>query len=58
MHALIGNGADHVDHHVLVDGHPTCACGQELDRCRGAHCPRCGHRLPELVGSASAGRTG
>lgn len=20
----------------------TCACGQELDTCRGAHCPRCG----------------
>jgi hypothetical protein len=21
---------------------PTCACGQELDTCRGSHCPRCG----------------
>jgi uncharacterized paraquat-inducible protein A len=31
--------------HVHVDGHPTCACGQELDACRRAHCPRCGHRI-------------
>ena len=34
------------DRHVHVDGHPTCPCGQELDACRRAHCPRCGHRLP------------
>lgn len=20
----------------------TCTCGQELDSCRGSHCPRCG----------------
>ncbi|CAA9358937.1 MAG: hypothetical protein AVDCRST_MAG47-28 [uncultured Nocardioidaceae bacterium] len=32
--------------HVRVDGHATCPCGQELDTCRRAHCPRCGHRLP------------
>ena len=32
---------------VHVDGHPTCPCGQELDTCRRAHCPRCGHRLAE-----------
>ena len=36
------------DQHVHVDGHPTCPCGQELDTCRGSHCPRCGHRLPAL----------
>ena len=67
MYTVIGNGADqHSDRHhdghndghsdlhdldVLVDGHPTCACGQELDTCRRAHCPRCGHRLRELVGA-------
>ena len=35
-----------------LDGHPLCSCGQELDLCRHAHCPRCGHRLtaPVLVG--------
>ncbi len=42
---------DAIDHHVAitdahVDGHPTCPCGQELDTCRRAHCPRCGHRVP------------
>jgi hypothetical protein len=39
---------------VQADGHPTCSCGQELDVCHHAHCPRCGHRLvarePVLVG--------
>ncbi len=29
-----------------LDGHPLCSCGQELDLCTHAHCPRCGHRLP------------
>ena len=28
-----------------AEGHATCTCGQELDVCRHAHCPRCGHRL-------------
>lgn len=23
-----------------------CACGQQLDLCRGDHCPRCGRSLP------------
>lgn len=35
------------DHRVHVDGHPTCPCGQELDTCRRAHCPRCGLRVAE-----------
>lgn len=30
---------------ALVDGHPTCACGQELDVCHHDHCLRCGQRL-------------
>lgn len=34
---------------VHVDGHPICPCGQELDACRRAHCPRCGHRLTETA---------
>jgi hypothetical protein len=36
-----------MDFLVHVDGHPTCPCGQELDACSRAHCPRCGHRLSE-----------
>jgi hypothetical protein len=24
---------------------PVCACGQDLDTCRRAHCPRCGCTL-------------
>jgi len=24
---------------------PVCACGQDLDRCHGRHCPRCGRTL-------------
>jgi len=24
---------------------PVCDCGQELDVCSGAHCPRCGTTL-------------
>jgi hypothetical protein len=27
------------------EGHRTCSCGQELDICTHAHCPRCGHRI-------------
>lgn len=23
----------------------TCGCGQDLDRCSTAHCPRCGSQL-------------
>ena len=51
MYSAIGDDTnrrydyDEPDLHVLVDGHPTCACGQELDACSRAHCPRCGHRL-------------
>ena len=26
---------------------PVCACGQDLDVCRGNHCPRCGTTLFE-----------
>jgi hypothetical protein len=59
MYAAIGDGAGHDnnDLNALVDGHPTCACGQELDTCRGAHCPRCGHRIRELslAGARRAG---
>jgi hypothetical protein len=40
----VGQATGHRDVHI--DGHPTCPCGQELDTCRRAHCPRCGHRLP------------
>ncbi len=36
-----------MDFLVHVDGHPTCPCGQELDTWRRAHCPRCGHRVPD-----------
>jgi hypothetical protein len=36
-----------MDFLVHVDGHPICPCGQELDTCTRAHCPRCGHRLSE-----------
>jgi hypothetical protein len=25
----------------------ACGCGQPLDGCRGAHCPRCGRDLPD-----------
>ncbi|MGZ4426457.1 MAG: hypothetical protein ACXVXE_00845 [Nocardioidaceae bacterium] len=24
---------------------PVCGCGQDLDICTGAHCPRCGTSL-------------
>jgi hypothetical protein len=41
-----------MDFLVHVDGHPICPCGQELDTCRRAHCPRCGHRLSEESVSA------
>ncbi len=27
---------------AVVDRAPTCSCGQALERCRFAHCPRCG----------------
>ena len=47
---------DALDQHVAkarvhVDGHATCPCGQELDACRRAHCPRCGHRLAQAPAS-------
>jgi len=37
------------DHHVHVDGHLICPCGQELDACRRAHCPRCGLRVADVT---------
>ena len=47
MHAAVFEAIDeHVaKERVHVDGHPTCPCGQELDTCTRAHCPRCGHRV-------------
>lgn len=37
-----------------VDLAPTCACGQDLERCRGEHCPRCGCTLQHAVTSFAA----
>jgi hypothetical protein len=33
--------------HLRVTTHtiPMCACGQDLDRVTGGHCPRCGNWL-------------
>jgi hypothetical protein len=53
--------ADAPEHHlaadlaVHVDGHPTCACGQEIDACSRAHCPRCGLRLVTTRNGRNAG---
>ena len=43
------------ERHAWAEMHPAkdrdrvaaevCACGQELDTCRGHHCPRCGSSL-------------
>ena len=30
----------------------TCSCGQELDTCRGSHCPRCGSSVGLRRGAA------
>jgi hypothetical protein len=39
------------------EGHPTCACGQELDICTHAHCPRCGHRVAMRLVARAYGRS-
>ncbi len=35
------------DHRLVVPCKRVrdCACGQQLDMCAGAHCPRCGRSL-------------
>jgi hypothetical protein len=32
----------------------TCRCGQELDVCHGAHCPRCGSHVAAGTGAGRA----
>jgi hypothetical protein len=40
------NGADGVDGAAARrTAQPVCGCGQDLDVCTGAHCPRCGTSL-------------
>ncbi|HEX2893616.1 MAG TPA: hypothetical protein VHO29_06390 [Marmoricola sp.] len=31
-----------------IDTSTACVCGQDLDRCSGDHCPRCGMQLGSL----------
>jgi hypothetical protein len=37
-----------------LDCHESCTCGQELDLCRHAYCPRCGHRLDARLAATAA----
>jgi len=30
---------------MKIDATHTCLCGQQLDTCTQAHCPRCGRTL-------------
>lgn len=36
----------------------TCRCGQELDVCHGAHCPRCGSHVAACGAGAAASSAG